>query len=220
MKFLKQVLLGCTLLCSLNAVAGDDVTFWQELIPQIQTVEDPFAALDSNQLYDLGTIARFREATKIDGFTPSQESVSEVKALEGKLQKQGVNVEQLFVARETIMEQRTQMATLPNSNVLNKKHKIPGFITPLEMEGTLVTKFFLVPTAGACIHTPPPPPNQIILVDYPQGIELVSLATPIWVEGELTDGKVTEDVNYADGAANVEAVYQLSADDVELYQAQ
>ncbi|GAM70100.1 lipoprotein [Vibrio sp. JCM 19236] len=48
-----------------------------------------------------------------------------------------------------------------------------------------MTKFFLVPTAGACIHTPPPPPNQIVLVDYPEGIELVSLATPVWVEGEL-----------------------------------
>lgn len=86
------------------------------------------------------------------------------------------------------------------------------------MEGTKVTKFFLVPTAGACIHTPPPPPNQIVLVEYPQGIELVSLATPVWVEGELFNQAVKQDVNYSDGASNVEAVYQINADLVENYE--
>ncbi|MFA0698623.1 DUF3299 domain-containing protein, partial [Vibrio sp. 10N.222.49.C9] len=79
-------------------------------------------------------------------------------------------------------------------------------------------KFFLVPTAGACIHTPPPPPNQIVLVEYPEGIELVSLQTPVWVEGELFNEAAKANVNYSDGASNVETVYQMSAQEVELYQ--
>ena len=43
----------------------------------------------------------------------------------------------------------------------NTKIKIPGFVVPLEMkEGTTVTEFLLVPFFGACLHQPPPPPNQ------------------------------------------------------------
>jgi hypothetical protein len=43
--------------------------------------------------------------------------------------------------------------------------RLPGFIVPLEVskEGK-VTEFFLVPYVGACIHVPPPPPNQLIYV--------------------------------------------------------
>ncbi|MGL4829805.1 MAG: DUF3299 domain-containing protein, partial [Vibrio sp.] len=40
--------------------------------------------------------------------------------------------------------------------------KIPGFVIPLEGDDQKVTEFLLVPYFGACIHVPPPPPNQII----------------------------------------------------------
>jgi len=32
---------------------------------------------------------------------------------------------------------------------------------------------------------PPPPPNQIVLVDYPQGLKLDEIYTPLWISGEL-----------------------------------
>lgn len=44
-----------------------------------------------------------------------------------------------------------------------RKIKIPGFVVPLEFNDEMViTEFFLVPFFGACIHVPPPPPNQMI----------------------------------------------------------
>ncbi|OBT12158.1 hypothetical protein A9264_03205 [Vibrio sp. UCD-FRSSP16_10] len=219
MKVLKRILLGCTLLLSVNVSAEDrKPTYWQDLVPQLETVQDPFAHLDNNQLYDLATIARFRDAQKIKGFKASAESLAEMKSIEASLVDAGIDVQDLFLQRDLITEQRRKLATLPNQKILNKAHRIPGFITPIEMDGNKVTKFFLVPTAGACIHTPPPPPNQIVLVDYPDGIELVSLQTPVWVEGDLFNQKVSADVNYSDGASNVEAVYQMSAGNVEQYQ--
>ncbi|MBI2319708.1 MAG: DUF3299 domain-containing protein, partial [Betaproteobacteria bacterium] len=42
--------------------------------------------------------------------------------------------------------------------------RIPGFIVPLENSRGQITEFLLVPYFGACIHTPPPPSNQIIHV--------------------------------------------------------
>ncbi len=41
---------------------------------------------------------------------------------------------------------------------------IPGFAVPLDGDADMVTEFLLVPYFGACIHTPPPPANQMIHV--------------------------------------------------------
>ncbi|TXR51349.1 DUF3299 domain-containing protein [Reinekea thalattae] len=74
--------------------------------------------------------------------------------------------------------------------------KLPGFIVPLEMEDDLVTSFFLVPYYGACIHTPPPPPNQMVYVET-DGIKLKSLEDPVWVSGRIELEKVTNEVGIA-----------------------
>lgn len=67
-----------------------------------------------------------------------------------------------------------------------KSIRIPGFIVPLESASEQkVTEFFIVPYFGACLHMPPPPPNQIIHVVDEQGIELHNLYDPFWFEGRL-----------------------------------
>jgi hypothetical protein len=48
-----------------------------------------------------------------------------------------------------------------------------------------ITEFFIVPYFGACLHMPPPPPNQIIHSNALQGIQLDSLYDPFWFEGTL-----------------------------------
>ncbi|MEC7690132.1 MAG: DUF3299 domain-containing protein [Pseudomonadota bacterium] len=64
--------------------------------------------------------------------------------------------------------------------------KIPGYVVPLQQnEEKLVTEFFIVPYFGACLHMPPPPPNQIIYVSYEQGLKLEDLQQPFWFEGEV-----------------------------------
>lgn len=47
--------------------------------------------------------------------------------------------------------------------------RISGFMVPFDDDVDNVTEFLLVPQAGMCIHTPPPPPNQIILVEVGTG---------------------------------------------------
>ena len=65
--------------------------------------------------------------------------------------------------------------------------RLPGFVVPLEYgDEQRVTQFFLVPYFGACIHLPPPPPNQMVLIDYPQGLDLPDLYQPYWISGVLT----------------------------------
>ena len=73
--------------------------------------------------------------------------------------------------------------------------RIPGFIVPLEYNpDQSVSEFFLVPFFGACIHVPPPPPNQIIHVKYPQGLMLESIYDPFWISGKLNTALVENDM--------------------------
>jgi uncharacterized protein len=97
-----------------------------------------------------------------------------------------------------------------NAELEGKLVKIPGFIVPLDVakDGT-VSEFFLVPYFGACIHVPPPPPNQIVYVKSPKGIALDSIYEAYWITGTMK----MENKSTRLGAA----AYSLSADKVEIY---
>ncbi len=74
----------------------------------------------------------------------------------------------------------------PATALNNKQVAIPGFMVPLEDDADQVTEFLLVPFAGACIHVPPPPPNQMIYVKLRAGKKApMSFTEPIMVTGQL-----------------------------------
>ncbi|MEZ9629517.1 DUF3299 domain-containing protein [Vibrio breoganii] len=63
--------------------------------------------------------------------------------------------------------------------------RLAGFMVPLEGENGMVTEFILVPFFGACIHVPPPPANQMIVVRYETGIPASYFFDSIVIEGAL-----------------------------------
>ena len=64
--------------------------------------------------------------------------------------------------------------------------RIPGFIVPLERRADgAISEFFLVPYFGACIHVPPPPPNQIVYVKMRAGASPHAIDDAEWVTGTL-----------------------------------
>ena len=65
--------------------------------------------------------------------------------------------------------------------------RIAGFTVPFEDWMTTATEFLLVPYAGACVHTPPPPPHQLVFVemDRSRRASLAGMQNPMWVEGIL-----------------------------------
>jgi len=77
---------------------------------------------------------------------------------------------------------------------LNKKVRIPGYAVPLDAERSDKREFLLVPYFGACIHTPPPPANQIVLVRPTAQSKIKKMPESmdvLWVEGELKEGRVS-----------------------------
>jgi len=77
---------------------------------------------------------------------------------------------------------------------LNKKIRIPGYAVPLDAERSDKREFLLVPYFGACIHTPPPPANQIVLVRPTAQSKIKKMPESmdvLWVEGELKEGRIS-----------------------------
>ena len=57
---------------------------------------------------------------------------------------------------------------------------------PLEIDAKSVSEFLLVPYFGACIHVPPPPANQTVLVTTANGQPYQGgLFDTVWVEGRM-----------------------------------
>ena len=98
-----------------------------------------------------------------------------------------------------------------NAQLDRKRVRIPGFVVPLERRGMLIEDFLLVPYFGACIHTPPPPSNQIIHVRPSKPHEGVAME-PVWISGEL----VVQRADTPMGSAG----YRINADLVEPYKRQ
>ena len=94
----------------------------------------------------------------------------------------------------------------------NKAITLPGFIVPLTFgdDPFTVTQFFLVPFFGACLHLPPPPPNQILFIDYPKGITLTELYYPFWVSGILNTQLTSNDT--------ATSAYQLELHHLAIYE--
>jgi uncharacterized protein len=63
--------------------------------------------------------------------------------------------------------------------------RIAGFMVPLEGHQGLVSEFLLVPYFGACIHTPPPPANQIIHVLPARPYKSEQGMDAVWISGVL-----------------------------------
>ncbi len=91
-----------------------------------------------------------------------------------------------------------------------KKVRLPGFIVPIEYDGEQnITAFFLVPYFGACIHVPPPPPNQIVYVSGAKNLKADLIYNPFWIEGTLTTDTMSHDL------AN--SAYSLKVDNITEY---
>ena len=91
--------------------------------------------------------------------------------------------------RRWMSERRLQPGTGAAPTVVaeldGKKVRIGGYVVPLDFEATNVKEFLLVPYVGACIHVPPPPPNQIIYVKAAKGFDVNGTFDPVYVTGTI-----------------------------------
>ena len=84
----------------------------------------------------------------------------------------------------TLRYTKEQGETL-NGDLDGQVVRMAGFVLPTAFDGLAVTDFLLVPYVGACIHVPPPPPNQMVFVTFPEGFEGGRIFAAVTVTGVM-----------------------------------
>ena len=75
--------------------------------------------------------------------------------------------------------------------MLGREIKLPGYVVPIESDDKgRMTEFFFVPFFGACIHVPPPPPNQIVYARLSKPVKAPEIWEAYMLKGVLRDEKI------------------------------
>lgn len=111
-------------------------------------------------------------------------------------------------AEEALKRMRAVWDSAPAEKSLDgAKVKLAGFVVPLEYKGDEIREFLLVPYFGACIHTPPPPANQIVHVIASKLPANFQTMDPFWVRGTMKLDHSVTDMGFSS--------YQMVADSIE-----
>jgi len=89
--------------------------------------------------------------------------------------------------------------------------RLPGYVVPLDFNAASeYNEFLLVPYFGACLHTPPPPPNQIVFIKSDPATKIANINEPVWVEGVMKTGQFGSDLG--------NSAYELTLAKLEPYE--
>jgi hypothetical protein len=184
---------------------------WEDLVPAHLLSEDPLAKLTEEQKNMVYWVINTLDSLPVRG-PETEEYYKEIDKAIPELRKSGININELMAKRK-----RLRMAIVEELN--GQRVRIPGYLLPLEMSDTRVKEFLLVPYIGACIHVPPPPPNQIVHVNIIQkeGYRVKSMYEPVWVSGEISVKSMIKDLYLVDGSAGVNIGYTMQANRIEPY---
>ena len=218
MRSLSVALLSLALTASTAlAEVAREIT-WDHLVPEAAPLENPFAHLTDDQHYELTLIARARADKRMGLITEVSPEYEDALEVTHKLKSEGVDVEGLLVKATEVgaeIEQRNQAVV---RELEGQMVRMPGYALPLEYSEDGVKEFLLVPYIGACIHVPPPPPNQMVFVRLDQEFMAKDLYTPVWITGRMTVQQASRSLSFVDGQSQVATGYTLDGITVEPYE--
>ena len=110
-------------------------------------------------------------------------------------------------ADEALKKMRKMWDNAPiNPLILGESVRLPGYVVPLEDLATGIKEFLLVPYFGACVHSPPPPANQIVHVLLDKPAKNLRLMDVVWVNGPLSATKTDSHMGVASYRIDAKAV--------------
>jgi len=217
--YLAAIAVVTSLLLSTVSTANEprEIT-WDDLVPAEAQFDDPFTRLDEDTLFELSMVVGVRD--RLDAGEEIDEiTLAEHHTRTRKLIDDGVDVDGLIAMRNEVAQERIAKTRLANQALDGKPVRIPGYLLPLEFDDGKVTEFLLVPYVGACIHTPPPPPNQIVHVKTEDAFTTDGgLYTPVWVNGLMKTKQRQSNLDFIDGSSDISSAYALDALSVEPYE--
>ncbi len=205
---MKKVYFGW-LFAVVSGVCFGNVIGWQDLKPapspvlvkQIDTLDKG----EKTQLRDAYYKADLKYRMSNSGLKLKSLSIEDKKYLGGVFDKKIEAIADAMVRYDR--DEAGKLITPPAGRV-----KIKGYALPLDLgKGAKFSTFMLVPVVGACIHVPPPPANQMVLVhlEDKDGVEL-PLYAAVTVEGQLKAQGVKSKAKFIDGQGIIDSGYIMT----------
>ena len=213
---------GLILTIAATAYAATPVktVVWDDLVPKYATaLKDPLAGHELYRRLELETIIWAgnldEQQRSSEEFKAGAEDAEHYKA---EMRKQGIDPDQLvreYKIWQLQVEERNKHVV---KELDGQQVKIAGYLLPLEYTEKGEKEFLLVPYVGACIHTPAPPPNQIVFVELNKTFKPDDLYAAVWVTGTMRTKVSTKALSYVDGSADIPVGYSLEANLIEVYE--
>ena len=202
------------LACSSVAYSKETIS-WEQLVPPFDQSKNPYLDLPRELRGDFIKLWKVYKRKIAGKSSASQDHRANnyIAALEaGGVDVKAAISDMVEFARLRKENERRLVEDLNGKNVT-----LEGYLLPTEFTGDLIVEFLLVPTVGACVHTPVPPLNQLVYVKLPKGIDNPGLFTPVRVGGLISTDTNNHSIPYSDGDAPAESGYSMSATRVERY---
>ena len=171
------------------------------------TVQNP-ATADGSVQYKTLEWTDLMPASDLETLLNPPDYMNEVP--EGSIEDKPTSMLKSIITEPADSYQQALISTEVRSELDGSNIRLAGYLVPLDFnDKQRATTFFAVPFFGACLHYPPPPPNQIILVHSDQGVNIDDLHTPYWLSGELHTGVEENDM--------ATSAYSMTLQSHELY---
>lgn len=213
-------LLGLYLVFTIaSPLPAQQLITWEDLQPQTTTLQNPYEHLSTEQAYDLSMLVRLQLWVDQNQTYSEEFEVQEVQRLRQRLEEQELDVDSLIAQVDQAQAYWQEQSQLTNTRLEAQSVTLSGYVLPLTWDQQQqVTEFLLVPYVGACIHVPPPPPNQIVYVEPSVAIATTGLFAPVSVTGQLRQQPASYDLFRVDGSRLVDVGYALTLTDITLNQ--
>lgn len=185
---------------------------WADLVPRLEEQQDPLAGLTEDEIDFVEWIIYLREYLPAEITPEDQAFYDEMTDALPTLKKKGIDV-------DVIIADRRLRAAAVNRELNGRLITLAGYLLPLDLSGGAVTEFLLVPYVGACIHAPPPPPNQIVhaVTAEATSFTIERLFTPVSVTGTLKVTSLDKELFLVDGSRDITVGYSLSVEQIADY---
>jgi uncharacterized protein len=177
---------------------------WEDLVPMAPRSAVILDKMGEEERGFVEWIIYLRQYLPAEIEPENEEFYKEMQEAMPKLLQKGIDVDAIIAERKVVNSSL-------NKDLDGKVIRLKGFMLPLDLSGKAVEDFLLVPFVGACIHTPPPPLNQIVYAKLakPMDFRMEDLFLPATITGKLMAKNLSRELFLVDGSNDLDIGYTM-----------
>jgi len=192
---------------------------WEDLQSHSTHLSNPYEQLTPDQTYRLSSLYELKEWVKEKKSGPDDFDIQEIQRLEKSLVDEGLDSTELLTQVDEARAYWQAQSQITNPELEDRSVQLSGYVLPLnknKQQQTVqrVSEFLLVPYVGACIHVPPPPPNQMVYIKPEVAIENPGLFSSVLVTGTIRKNMSRYELFQVDGSRTVDVSYAMELDTI------